>query len=439
MKETIMQTPETKRRSVLRLRDFRLLWLGEGISLLGDQFYIIALPWLVLQLTGSGLAVGGVLAVAGIPRAIFMLIGGALTDRFSPRLMMLASNLGRMLLVSLLALLILTGLIELWMVYAFALLFGLADAFFFPASASIIPQIVEKDDLPAANAIIGGTAQLSLFVGPLVAGLMIALLANGQAVDGETVPDLQGIGLAFAFDALTFVVSILTLWLMRTKPHPAQAEATKANMLASIREGLVNVWQDRTLRALFIVASAINLLFIGPIEVGIPYLADTRLPEGAAAFGIIMALFGGGMLVGTILAGTLPKPKPERLGTLLVSLISTLGIGLIPLGFVNTTALAAVIVLLMSVANGYVNIFFITWLQARTPPAILGRTMSLIMFASVGMQPISTALAGVLVEINVTALFVVTGTILILVTLISAFNPALRAMGLEPVTESAPA
>src|SRR5262249_45252141 len=98
--------------SVLRISNFRLLWIGEGISLLGDQFYMIALPWLVLQLTGSGLAVGTVLALAGIPRALFMLIGGALTDRFTPRTLMLGSNLVRLVLVSILALLVLLGLIQ---------------------------------------------------------------------------------------------------------------------------------------------------------------------------------------------------------------------------------------------------------------------------------------------------------------------------------------
>jgi MFS family permease len=79
----------------LKVRDFRLVWFGESISLLGDQFYFVALSWLVLQLTGSGLALGSILAVAGLPRAIFMLIGGALTDRFSPRLLMLASDTSR--------------------------------------------------------------------------------------------------------------------------------------------------------------------------------------------------------------------------------------------------------------------------------------------------------------------------------------------------------
>src|SRR5512135_2193287 len=106
--------------TVLRIRNFRLLWIGEGISLLGDQFYLIALPWLVLQLTGNALAVGTVLAAAGIPRAVFMLVGGALTDRFTPRSLMIGSNLARLALTGLLAALVLTQLIQTWMLYVFA-------------------------------------------------------------------------------------------------------------------------------------------------------------------------------------------------------------------------------------------------------------------------------------------------------------------------------
>ena len=106
--------------NILGIRNFRLLWIGEGISLLGDQFYMIALPWLVLLLTENALAVGTVLATAGIPRALFMLLGGALTDRFTPRKLMINSNMARMILTGLLAALVMTNLIQLWMLYAFA-------------------------------------------------------------------------------------------------------------------------------------------------------------------------------------------------------------------------------------------------------------------------------------------------------------------------------
>src|SRR5262245_16828558 len=120
------ETTAPKPASPLTVRNFRLLWIGESISLLGDQFYMIALPWLVLQLTGNALALGAIMALAAVPRALFMLIGGAFVDRFSPRNVMFASDFARLLLVALLTVLVLSGGIQLWMLYVFALAFGLA-------------------------------------------------------------------------------------------------------------------------------------------------------------------------------------------------------------------------------------------------------------------------------------------------------------------------
>jgi MFS family permease len=172
-------------RAVLRIRNFRLLWIGQGISVLGDQFYLIALPWLVLQLTGDALAVGTVLALVAFPRALFMLVGGALIDRFSPRKVMLASDALRLALVTLLTLLILTGLIQMWMLYGFALLFGLVAVFFYPAQPALIPQLVEEEQLQIGNVLNMGTPQLGLFAGPVLAGGLIALLDAG-GVQGRT-------------------------------------------------------------------------------------------------------------------------------------------------------------------------------------------------------------------------------------------------------------
>src|SRR5690349_5110798 len=117
----VVETNVQKPAGPLSVRNFRLLWIGEGISLLGDQFYMIALPWLVLQLTGNALALGTVLALEGVPRALFMLIGGALVDRFSPRTVMIFSNFARLVLVAVLSALVLTDNIGVGMIYFFAL------------------------------------------------------------------------------------------------------------------------------------------------------------------------------------------------------------------------------------------------------------------------------------------------------------------------------
>jgi hypothetical protein len=420
-------------RALFGLPNFRLLWAGEAISLVGDQFYLIALPWLVLQLTGDALAMGTVLALAAIPRALFMLVGGAVTDRFSPRTVMLLSNLSRMVLVSLLAGLVLGNLIQLWTIYVLALAFGLMDAFFYPAQSAIVPRVVSKEQLQQANAIMQGTMQLSLFAGPVLAGSLIAIL--GQRSTG-TVQDLVGIGLAFIIDALTFLVSALTLWRLDDRQNKSKAGPPKAgdNLLSSIGQGLRAAWRDTVLRALFILIAISNLLVNGPLFAGIPVLADTRFPEGAAAYGIIMSAFGGGSLLGTVLAGVLPKPPAGLMGIILGTFWSGLGFGVLAIGLANTTSLAAAAALAMGASQGYAVILFITWLQRRTDEAMLGRMMSLLMFSSVGLQPLSYIVTGALVGFNAQALFVIAGGTMALTVFLFMLNPAVRAMEEKPVT-----
>ena len=409
---------------VLRIRNFRMLWIGEGISLLGDQFYMIALPWLVLMLTGNALAVGTVFAMAGIPRALFMLVGGALTDRFTPPKLMMNSNIALMLLTGLLAALVMMNVIQLWMLYVMALLFGLADAFFFPAQTSIVPQLVGKDQLQQGNAIIQGTAQLSLLVGPLVAGVKISLLDRGAT------HSTSGIALAFALDSLSFIASITTLGLMRIEYANTHIEKAEGGIFASIHEGLLYVWNDATLKVVFPIVTGLNILINGPFAVGIPVVARTRFPEGAAAFGLILSLFGGGALLGTVLAGVLPKPSNKRLGTVSLSILSLMGIGLAVIGFSPTMYIAASAGLLMGTANGYANIMLITWLQQKVAPEMTGRIMSLVMFAAIGLNPVSTALAGALIGLNAAVLLVCVGILMTLFTLFAAFSPAVRT-GME--------
>lgn len=423
-------TPSTWQeiKTVLSQRNFRLLWLGQGISLLGDQFGFIALPWLVLQLTGDAFAMGLVMAMAGVPRAVFMLFGGALTDRFSPRMLMLVTNIARMVLVAILSIAILATIIELWMIYLFALLFGLADAFFYPAASAIVPTLLPRQQLQIGNSITQGTAQLSVFLGPVLAGVVIALFA-GESTGGETaVPNLRGIGIAFALDALTFLVSALTLKLMHS-PRP-QTMADKAqNMWHAIREGLAYVWHDDLLRTIFVTVAAISVLSIAPINLGVPVIADERMPNGAAAFGILMSAYGAGSLVGIILSGVLPKPPPALLGTVLFMTVGIIGLLMIGLAFAYSLFSAGLLLACIGLIDGWVLIQFTTWLQLRSPEALLGRIMALLMFAFVGLAPVANTVLGWLIEWNLVLIIVISGGLLTLISFWAAFRPNIRQMG----------
>jgi len=419
-----------KPASPLSVRNFRLLWIGESISLLGDQFYLIALPWLVLQLTGSALALGTVLALAGIPRALFMLVGGAFVDRFSPRRVMIVSNLSRLVLVALLTALVLTNHVGLEMLYVFALAFGLADAFYFPAQSAIVPQLLPEAQLQAGNVFVQGTAQLSLFLGPVLAGGLIALVGQSARVG---TPGTLGSGIAFGLDTLSFVASLICLYLIRV-PGVTRPAGPQPDVIASIREGFAYVWGRSLLRVLFLVIVAINFLVMGPLFVGIPVLAATRLaaPRGAAAFGTIMSAFGGGALLGIILSNALPPLKPGQLGVLLLFSTAFQGVAVALMPLFSSTLVIAVIALLLGAANGYVKLIFFTWLQKRIPQALMGRVMSLLMFSSIGLAPVSNALAGAILQINLNMLFVGGGLLMAALSLLCILLPEARNMGTEP-------
>ncbi len=403
-------------RNVFSIRDFRLLFVGVATSLLGDQFTLIATPWLVLQLTSDPLALGIVLALEGVPRALFMLFGGALTDRFSPRAIMLASDIARLVMVSLMAIVVFSGIVQLWMLYAFSLGFGLVAGFAVPAGNSIVPLLVNEKDLQAGNSLVMGVGQLVGFVGPVVAGILIGRFAES----------LSGVGLAFSLDALTFAVSAVTLWLMRGGKLPsATGSANQESIWADIGISLKHVWHDPALRLIFLVIAAVNFLFVGPILVGIPVLADQRLAEGAMAFGLLMSGFAGGNLGGFLLAGTLPRPTGKTMRLLLVALLALFGIVMGMMGFINHTWVDFGLMLLLGVGTGYITIIFFTWIQTRTPKTMLGRIMSLLMLSSAGLVPVSQAIAGAVSTWNLTLFFIVAGGLIVLMTGWTAVQPGL--------------
>lgn len=403
---------------VFSLRDFRLLFSGGTTSMLGDQFAFIATPWLVLKLTGDPLALGIVLALEGIPRAIFMLIGGAITDRISPRIIMLIADTVRLVLTALMTLVVLTGYVQMWMLYIFGAGFGLVAGFAIPAENSIVPMLVEDQDLQAGNSVIMGVSQLVGFVGPTVAGILIGRFSQSPL----------GIGLAFGIDALSFAVSAVCLWLMHGggKPQAKTGEAEKESVWAAILAGMKYLWNDKALRLMFLVIMATNFLFTGPLLVGIPVLANQRLPEGAVAFGLLMSAYAGGNLGGYLLAGALKRPTGKGMTIFLVTLLCAFGLALGSFGFIRSTWVDFGLMLILGLGNGYLGITLFTWMQTRAPKAMLGRMMSMLMLASTGLVPISQAISGAVSRWSVTILFVLSGALGLLVTAWSASQPELK-------------
>jgi MFS family permease len=395
-------------------RNFRLLWLGESVSLLGDQFYFIALPWLVFQLSGSLLAFGTLLMVEGIPRAIFMLIGGVVTDRFSPRVVMIVSNLLRLGITVLLTLVVAGQAIQLWMLYVIAFCFGLVDAFFHPAYRAMIPLIVDEDHLQASNSLMQAASQLVQIVGPGVAGVLV--LNTGMV-------------LSFAFDALTFLFTAIMLLLMRPSAPPEKQTGTEAaskhgGLLAELSEMFAYIRHDQLLTTLIVVVAAINLLFVGPLVVGSAMLSKARFAEGSAAYGAMLSTFSIGVLIGTLTAGAV---RLKQAGLVSLLLVAAEGVFMVGVGYAPTLSLACGLWLLIGFGAGFGSLNFITLTQKRVTKAMMGRFMSLIVLTEVGLTPLSNGLAGMLADLNVTALFVLAGGLLTFTTLLAAKNSHLRS------------
>ncbi len=262
-----------------------------------------------------------------------------------------------------------------------------------------------------------GAGQLVQFVGPVSAGILI----------GKFTESFYGIGLAFGIDAVTFAVSATTLLLMHGGGKlPSSTDASYGESIwDAIGAGLKHVLDDNALRLIFLIIAAVNFLFVGPILVSVPVLADQRLAGGAVAFGLLMSGFAGGNLGGLLLAGAMPRPTGRTMRILLIGLLTVFGITTAILGFVNLTWIDFGLMLLLGLGNGYFTLILFTWIQIRTPKTMMGRIMSLLTLSSAGLVPVSQAISGAVVSWSLTLLFVLAGGLIVLVAIWTAFQPSL--------------
>lgn len=393
----------------LAVRNFRFLWLGETVSVLGDQFYLVGLPWLTLSLGGSAFALGTVLMTAAVPRAVFMLLGGALSDAFAPRAIMLLSNLLRAAAVGVLTFLVATGAAQLVHLYVLAALFGTVDAFYHPSLLAIVPSLVARDRLEAANALVQGSEQLALLIGPALAGILVAA---------------AGLAPAFAIDAATFLVTAGTLLAMRVPRSPRSGG--REPVLRQIVSGLRYALQAPAMRVVLVAVAALNLAITGPIGVGLPLMADQRF-GGAGAFGVMMSVVGGSTLVGALLAGSVVRRVP--LGWMTVVASGLFAASLAALGLATVVTVALVALAVMGVGIGALNVRAISWLQGRAEEAYRGRVMSLVMFAAVGLAPLSLIAAGALVALGFAPLFVGAAVLMVLLMVVAISTREFRTIG----------
>ncbi len=196
-------------------------------------------------------------------------------------------------------------------------------------------------------------------------------------------------------------------------------------MLRDILQGLRYVWRDGALRSLVLLCASINLWALGPVFVGLPVLAKVRFGS-SAAFGTMMSCFGGGALAGMALAGV--SRQRRRRGLRFLAFVAVEAVGLAAIPFAAHFAALAVVLALIGVAAGIANVSIVAWIQGYVDRALMGRVMSVVMFAAVGLTPISLVLAGAVAGLHLEAMFVAAGVLMALTTAVAALSPSTRAI-----------
>ena len=425
--------------SPLADRNFRLLTAGQATSTIGDFCYVVALPWFVLSSHGGTVLLGTVLACYGVPRTALIPLGGVLADRIGPRRLMLGADVARCLLAVALTVLAARHLATLAWLAPVAALLGAGEGLFMPASFAIMPTLLPAGSLQAGNAINSAAVQVGTVLGPALGGTLVA--TSGP------VP-------AFAIDAASFAVSAGALWLMRPPPAvaaaPAEAtaaaEAALAGQAAAAPAAAVapgaaageeaarpSVWR-LLLRSVFfrrvlLISVLANLTFAGTFEVALPALAHEHY--GAGGFGTLMACLGVGAVAGTLVAARrLTSARPMVVAS--ASFIAA-GVFVALMPFLGGLPGAAIAALLFGAGIGFGDIIVITLIQQWSPAAILGRVMSLLMLASLGIFPVSVAISGLLVRaFGPVPFFPAAGATLILGLIIALASSEVR--NFRPVT-----
>jgi DHA3 family tetracycline resistance protein-like MFS transporter len=393
----------------LRDAEFRKLWIAMCVSLLGDGAFLVAVAWQVYALSNTPTAMSVIGIAMTVPTILFLLLGGVASDRFDRRVVMIAADVLRALAGMALALLALSGALEVWHVAILAAIYGTGTAFFAPAFDALVPDIVPRERLAQANA-------LDQLVRPVVFRMA------GPALGGMLVAAV-GAGAVFALDSASFLFSATTLLLVRVsaKSAPRRARSVVHDLAEGWRFVRGRVW----LWATFASAAVAYLCFMGPVEVLLPYLVKNDLDGSARDLGLVFAAGGIGSVACAIAMGQRDIPRRGITFIYVCWTLATLAVA----GYGLSSAMWQ----LMVAALGFNaletagTIVWATMKQRHVPRALLGRVSSLDWLISIGLLPLSFAVTGpVAGVIGTRATLVGAGVVGALVTCAAFFVPGMR-------------
>jgi len=397
--------------SPLRHRDFRLLWAGMTVSLLGDGIFLVAMAWQAYDLWNAPAALSILGVGMTVPTIAFLLPAGILSDRLDRRLVMLWADIGRAFVIGTLAVLALTDLLTFWQLVVVVAFYGVGTAFFTPAFEAVVPDVVPAGDLPAANS-------LDQFVRP------IALRLVGPALGGVMVAGF-GAGTAFAFDAVSFAASTLAIWSIHPPRHERSPESESP--VAAMKEGLRFVARRVWLWGTLLSAAIAYLAFLGPAEVLLPYVIKNELHGSAGDLGLVFAAGGVGAVGAAVFMGQRGHPRKDVTIMYATWTLATLAVA--GYGLATASWQLMIACLLFNALETAGTIVWATIKQRHVPASMLGRVSSLDWLISIGLLPLSFALtAPVTALIGARATLVGAAAIGGAFTLGALFLPGMRAI-----------
>lgn len=427
-----MATPESKnmrtnseKETLFGNRNFLLHWASVGIFQTGNFFTAIALPWLMLSISGDDpVMVATIFATFSLPHAIFILIGGAITDRISPlKALFICRGLFVVIMFAFSALIYL-GLTPLWLIYIFAFLLGSLGAIDIPASQSLLPSLIQTSQLSKGNGVVIGTVQVARAFGPMLAGWLIWAIRQTMGTSGE--PNHASLAFAFGLDA---VCAASTLLIMSFIIAPRYQTKKPEKIWTLLKEGIRFCWNDHGIRLVLSYLILISFFLHGPLLTALPLYTKLQLGLSEAAYGSLFAMTGLGAIIGGGLAVVF-SPSDRRLGEVVLTCDFVSGLCLFLVGQFADVWLAALFLFITGICTGIIMVAGTTWFQKRTPEIYMGRVMSILMFAVLGLIPISAALTGISIEnLSIVETICIASGIIMFFSGVGFLIPSVRQMG----------
>ena len=369
-------------KPLLKNTNFLFLWAATLFSSFALAFFTFSQTWYIAKTLNLEASLGVVFVALSVPRLIFMIVGGAVADKFPKKNIMFYSNIIRAILVATILTWFIVGDITLYTFALFALFFGLADAFFWSADGSILPELVEKSRLTQANSLTQMTNQASVILGPVLGGILIKF-TNYETIFSITI-------------LLLIVAAILVQKIQFTMP---EQKDTDKGMFTSIKEGILYVKESPFLSTFLICSAFLNLFLIGPMQVGFPLFVKNVLHGDSLQFSYLEASVGGGMAIGAVIVGL--KNINRRRGLFCIIMMLLSGIFFLAINFstVLWQALLAGIFYGITIAMAIVPLM--AMIQSTVKEEMMGRVMSLLMLSSMGFIPLSYAFTSIALAMGI--------------------------------------